>query len=65
MFQHPKNVCLTYWQHMKFSLYLSYKFFIASIVAFIHAIYPDIFITNSSDIIKELSHEMKKIGCRK
>jgi len=65
MFQHPKNVCLTYWQHMKFSLYLSYKFLIAGVVALIHAIYPDIFITNSSDVINELSHEMKKIGCRK
>ena len=45
MFIHPKNVCMTYFQHMKFSLNLSYRFFKGSIFAFIHAIYPDIYIT--------------------
>ncbi len=50
---------------MKFSFYLSYTFFIGSFYAFIHGIYPDIFITNSSDMIRVVSIEMKKIGCRK
>ena len=45
--------------------YLSYTFFIGSFYAFIHGIYPDIFITNSSDMIRDVSIEMKKIGCRK
>lgn len=64
MFSHPSKVCMSYLSHMKFSFYLAYKFFIASIVAIIHGIYPDVFITHSSDLIKELSEEMKKIGCR-
>jgi hypothetical protein len=50
---------------MKFSFYLSYTFFTASFYAFIHGIYPDIFITHSSDTIKQISEDMKKIGCRK
>lgn len=65
MFKHPNDVCLSYWEHMKISFYLSYTFFIGSFYAFIHGIYPDIFITNSSDMIRDVSIEMKKIGCRK
>ena len=64
MFSHPKDVCLTYIEHFKFSMYLSYTFAKASLFAFFHAIYPDAFITNSSDTIEELTREMKKIGCR-
>jgi len=64
MFIHPKNVCMTYFQHMKFSLNLSYRFFKGSIFAFIHAIYPDIYITYSSDLINDIQKDMKKIGCR-
>ena len=41
MFQHPKNVCLTYFSHMKFSLFLSSEFAKASFFAFVHGIYPD------------------------
>tara|TARA_B100001564_G_scaffold344754_1_gene342643 strand:- start:2090 stop:2251 length:162 start_codon:yes stop_codon:yes gene_type:complete len=50
---------------MKFSFYLSYTFLTASFYAFVHGIYPDIFITHSSDTIKQISEDMKKIGCRK
>ena len=61
---HPEKVCMTYWSHMRFSLYLSSQFAIASVGAFFHAIYPDILITHSSDTISKLSSDMKKIGCR-
>lgn len=65
MFKHPANVCLTYFQHMKFSLFLASEFGKASLFAVVHAIYPDAYITHSSDTIKYLNDEMKKIGCRK
>ena len=32
MFKHPMKVCMTYSQHMKFSLNLSYRFFKGSIL---------------------------------
>ena len=64
MFEHPKNVCLTYTEHFKFSMYLSYKFAIASVCAIVHAIHPDMLVTHSSDTITELLEEMNKIGCR-
>ena len=64
MFEHPKNVCLAYTEHFKFSMYLSYKFAIASVCAIIHAIHPDMLVTHSSDTIIELLEEMNNIGCR-
>ena len=65
MFTHPKSVCLTYYQHFCFSINVTKKLFIGSIKSFIHAIYPDIFITTTSDLLIELKNEMNNIGCRK
>ena len=65
MFKHPSEVCLTYFSHLKFSFFLSYEFAKASVGALIHGIYPDVLVTHSSDTIKFLNDEMKKIGCRK
>ncbi len=65
MFKHPNNVCMTYFSHLKFSFFLSYEFAKASMCAIIHGIYPDIFITYSSDKIRYLNTAMQKIGCRK
>tara|TARA_Y100000992_G_scaffold301646_2_gene273094 strand:+ start:843 stop:1040 length:198 start_codon:yes stop_codon:yes gene_type:complete len=64
MFEHPQNVCMTYTSHLKFSFYLSYTFAKASICALIHGIYPDVFITHSSDTLQQLNREIKKVGCR-
>ena len=44
---------------------LSKEFAKASVGAFVHAIYPDVLITHSTDTINNLQKEMKKIGCRK
>lgn len=64
MFEHPKKVCMTYYTHFRFSMYLSYEFAKASVGAIVHAIYPDILVTHSSDTLNRLQNEMKKIGCR-
>ena len=63
MFSHPASVCLTYWEHMKFSFYLSYTFFTASFYAFVHGIYPYIYYTFKW--YNKNLEDMKKIGCRK
>ena len=65
LFKHPNKVCMTYFTHMKYSLYLSYSFMKASLCAFFHAIYPDSFITHSSDTLYRLNKEIKEVGCRK
>tara|TARA_B100001287_G_scaffold250390_1_gene230889 strand:- start:687 stop:911 length:225 start_codon:yes stop_codon:yes gene_type:complete len=64
IFSHPKKVCMTYFEHMKFSFYLAFKFFIAAIIAVIHGFLPDYFITHSSDTLKQLSDDIKNVGCR-
>ena len=64
MFEHPKKVCMTYYTHFRFSMYLSYEFAKASIGAIVHGFYPDVLVTHSSDTLNRLQNEMKKIGCR-
>ena len=63
MFKHPAKACMTYWSHFKFSMYLSKEFSKASVCAFIHAVYPDILISHSSDTLNKLKNEFKKKGC--
>jgi len=60
MFKHLREVNMTYFDHMKFSLFLSFTFVKASFCAFIHAIYPDILVTSSTDTLELLNIEMKK-----
>ena len=64
LFSHPKQVCMTYTEHMKFSLGLSLDFAKSSGAAIIHAFLPDYYVTNSSDTIKNITEKMEKVGCR-
>lgn len=61
---HPKSVCMTYVQHFKFSIGLSFYFLKKSIQSLIHAVYPCCYITSSSDVQKELSIILRDVGCR-
>lgn len=53
-YKHPKDVGMTYGEHMKFSFHLSSIFLKASYQAFIHGIFPEIYITGSSDTSKKI-----------
>lgn len=64
IFSHPNKVCMTYFQHMVFSASLGKDLFIASNKAFIHAIFPNLYITSSTDLVKNLDTKMKNIGCK-
>ena len=65
VFKHPNYVCMSYKEHFVFSVKLSFIFAKASICALIHAIYPDVLITHSSDTIHNIMDMMNNIGCRK
>lgn len=65
LFAHPDNVCMSYTQHCKLSLKLCFLMLIGAIKAFIHAFIPDLFITSTSDIHKQISIILKKHGCHK
>lgn len=62
-FKHPKNVCMTYFKHMKLSLYFSYLLTKGSIKAIVHAFLPDIFTTSTSDLIANINYISKVSGC--
>ena len=64
-FSHPESVCMSYFDHFCFSLKLSKMLCVASYKAFIHAIFPNAYITSSSDLVDELKHEFDTVGCDK
>ena len=60
MFKHLRDVNMTYFDHMKFWLFLSFTFLKATFGTSIHAIYPDILVTSSTDTLEFLNIEIKK-----
>lgn len=64
-FEHPNNVCMSYLTHAKLSLGFSIKLISGSIKAFIHACIPSLYITSTSDLVTEISNELKNNGCHK
>lgn len=61
---HPKNVCMTYYQHFIFSSRLGFKLIISGFKAFIHAIFPFLFITSTTDFNRDLKHILESAGCK-
>ena len=57
-FKHLKEVKMSYMEHFIFSGKLSFMLFKGSIKALIHAIYPDVYITSTSDLSENLSNEL-------
>tara|TARA_B100001057_G_C22553734_1_gene834495 strand:- start:54 stop:347 length:294 start_codon:yes stop_codon:yes gene_type:complete len=62
---HPEDVCMTYLEHSRFSLYLSAQLTIGALQAFIHAIIPVLFKTSSSDLVTSIETTINNAGCRK
>lgn len=63
LFNHPNKVCMTYFEHMKLSLYFTTVLWIGSIKAFIHAFLPDTYITSTSDLCHHLHKTLQSAGC--
>jgi len=65
MFKHPKDVDMTYLQHMLFALTLSLNFLLLSFKSFVHAIVPSLFLSDASDFIKERYKDFEeRIRCK-
>ena len=62
-FKHPQSVCMSYYEHCMFSLKLARCFAVGSFKAFVHAFFPNLYITSSSDLLISIKEEMTKIGC--
>ena len=65
MFEHLKEVHMTYCEHLLFSLKLSSLFFIGSIKAIVHGMYPDVCTQSSTEIINSISYKIKTKSCSK
>ena len=63
-FKHPSQVCMSYFEHLKFSLYVAFIFANGSVKAMVHAFIPDVFITSTTDSVNEINMRLKKAGCR-
>ena len=63
-FSHPKSVCMSYIQHFCFSMEIAYIFLISSLQAIIHAFYPDVYITSTSNTIIFVEQKLKNSGCK-
>ena len=50
---------------MKVSLDFSLQFIIGSLKALIHAFIPSLFITSTSDLVKDIDDKLKTTGCHK
>jgi hypothetical protein len=52
--KHPREVGMSYWQHAFFAFDFSFHLFAGVITSVIHAIFPFLFTTTTSDIIKKM-----------
>jgi hypothetical protein len=58
LFNHPSNVYMTYGSHMFHSLNIFKKLLLGSIKSLIHAFIPVIFITSTSELIKDIEYDL-------
>ena len=64
LFRHPAKVCMTYWEHFRFAMWLSGQLALASAASLVHAVIPDVFERTSSTIMANLVRVMRVTGCR-
>ena len=64
LFNHPAEVSMSYLQHFRFSMEIAYVFWLASMKAIVHAVYPDAYIHSTSDPINYIQERLKSAGCR-
>ena len=64
-FQHPQSVCMSYLGHCMFSLKLARYLAVGSFKAVVHAFFPSLYITSSTDLLVTMKEDMSKIGCHK
>ena len=57
-FHHLTEVGMTYSEHACFSLSLAWQFLVASVKALAHAVYPDVWITSSTDTLADMQRRI-------
>ena len=57
MLKHLKEEKITYFEHMKRALSISFYLFLAGFFCFVHAFFPDLFCKSASNLIIKLNKE--------
>ena len=57
--EHPNEVGMTYFQHVKFALNLARLTFAACLASLVHSVFPFLFVTTTSRITKILYRLLK------
>lgn len=63
LFHHPKQVCMTYITHFKVATRFSSMLFVGGLKSFVHAVYPDVYVTSTSELITDLQNLVETSGC--
>lgn len=63
--KHPKQVCMTYFEHFMLSMSLCKYFAEGSVKAFLHAIFPFWYESSSTRIKNIVTEKIAKSGCQK
>ena len=64
MWSHPQAVCMTYLQHLRFSLRLAWRLALMAAASLVHAVLPDVLTDYTRlelDVLRALLHA---VGCR-
>lgn len=61
---HPNSVCMTYFEHLQFSGGLASTLLIGAIKAIVHAIFPNMYITSTTELVNELEKKLADAGCK-
>ena len=68
MYKHLNDACMDYSDHFILSIGFSYKFLKGvkgSVLAFIHAFFPNLFTSSSTQIVNNIQYKIKNSGCNK
>lgn len=62
--EHPEQVCMTYYSHLKFSLHMTKLHAYGTAVSFIHAIFPWMYTSEVSVLNQHIRALLNENGCR-
>lgn len=63
--KHLNDNCMTYTEHLHFSLHLSYLLLCGFFKALIHSFIPCFFETSTSDLVAYINYMIYSSGCNK
>ena len=62
---HLRRVCMDYYTHLAFSSQLAAELAMGSGRALVHAVFPEWYVTSTTDLINDLSRKISQSGCDK